>query len=114
MKIKQKVLPGIGALYEAFVVSLPFLSSIQFLTILTMFYNDVKVYLLPWMPWITFPIFLLFVAILLSIIMLLVYRFLIPSIWTFRGKQLYGFESELMEEVRKLREELQTLREEKK
>ena len=38
--------------------------------------------------------------------MILVYRFLIPSIWTFRGKQLYGFESELLDEVKGLREEM--------
>jgi len=110
MKLKQKPLAKIGPIYEAFVVSLPFLSAIQFLTILTIFYNDARWYLAPYFPWITFPTFVALATAGLATIMTFVYKYLIPSIWTFRGKQLYGFESELMDEVRKLREELQKLK----
>ena len=111
LKINQKVLPGIGAIYEAFVVSLPFLSAIQFLTILTMFYENLKVYIHPVMPWVTFPIFISTVASVMCCIMVVVYKFLLPSIWNFRGKQLYGFESELMKEVKELRKEIKELKE---
>ena len=44
-------------------------------------------------------------------VMILVYKYLLPSIWTFRGKQMYGFESELIDEVRALRKEVQELKE---
>jgi hypothetical protein len=43
--------------------------------------------------------------------MILVYKVLLPSGWTFRGKQLYGFESEVLNELKALREEIKDLRE---
>ena len=111
MKIKQRTLPGLGPIYEAFVVSLPFLSAIQFLTILALFYESIKVHLIPVFPWMTFSVFIIGVSLALSGIMVVVYKFLLPSLWTFRGKQLYGFESKLMDEIKKLGEEVKELKE---
>lgn len=110
MKIKQRTLPGMGALHDAFTTSLPVLSAVQFLTILTLFYNDLSPHILPLFPWMTFTRFIIIVALIMVGVMVLVYKFLLPSIWTFRGKQMYGFESELLEEVKALREEVKELK----
>jgi len=81
MKIRQRILPGIGPIYDAFVTSLPFLSAIQFLTILALFYENIKDYLVPIFPWITFTMFIATAASILVGIMILVYKFLLPSVW---------------------------------
>jgi hypothetical protein len=109
---KQKSISWLGALHDAFTTSLPILSAVQFLTILTLFYNDLSVHILPMFPWMTFPIFIIGVAFIMCGVMVLVYKYLLPSIWTFRGKQMYGFESELLDEVKKLREEVKALKKE--
>jgi len=100
--IKQRKVIGIGEIYESFITALPLLSAVQFLSILTLLYNDLQPYLVEVWPSISLLKFLLILSGLMAVAMVLVYRFLIPSIWTFRGKQLYGFESELMEKVEKL------------
>ena len=110
MKIpKQRSISWLGALHDAFTTSLPVLSAVQFLTILTLFYNDLSPHILPLFPWMTFPIFIIGVAVIMCGVMVLVYKYLLPSIWTFRGKQMYGFESELIDEVKKLRADMDKL-----
>ena len=111
---KQKSISWLGALHDAFTTSLPVLSAVQFLTILTLFYNDLSPHILPILPWITFPIFISGVILIMCGVMVLVYKYLLPSIWTFRGKQMYGFESELLDEVKALRKEVGELKEPKK
>jgi len=116
MKIKipkQKSISWLGALHDAFTTSLPVLSAVQFLTILTLFYNDLSPHIVPIFPWMTFPIFIGGVVLIMCGVMVLVYKFLLPSIWTFRGKQMYGFESQLMDEIKALRKEVKALKEDK-
>ena len=115
MKVpKQKSISWLGALHDAFTTSLPVLSAVQFLTILTLFYNDLSPHILPIFPWMTFYIFIGGVILIMCGVMILVYKYLLPSIWTFRGKQMYGFESELLDEVKALRKEVQELKKEEK
>jgi hypothetical protein len=113
IKIKQKKVIGLGEIYEAFVTALPILSAVQFISILAVLYNQIQPTLVTMIPGITLLKFLIILSLILIGAMVLVYKFLIPSIWTFRGKQLYGFESELMEEVKMLRKEIEELRKEK-
>jgi len=109
--MEQRTVKGLGELYEAFMTALPVVSAIQFASILTLLYNQYRVWLIGIFPWLTLVWFLVIIGIILIIAMILVYKFLIPSLWTFRGKQLYGFESELMEEVKALRKEIKELKE---
>jgi len=113
IKIRQRKIPGIGELYESFITSLPILSAVQFISILAVLYTQLQPSLAGIFPWITLFRFLAVLTLIMIGVMILVYRFLIPSIWTFRGKQLYGFESQLMEEIKGLRREIKELKEEK-
>lgn len=113
IKIGQKKIIGIGELYESFITSLPFLSAIQFISILALLYNQLKPYMIGIFPDITLFKFLVIITLIMLGVMVLVYKFLIPSLWVFRGKQLYGFESELLKEVKDLRKEIADLRKEK-
>jgi len=110
-RIRQKNIPWLGGFIESLYNSLPILSIINFLSIITVFYISLREYLLPWFPWITFRLFIIFMVVLVFLLILLMYKFVIPSLWVFRGKQLYGFESELMQEIKKLGEEVKELKE---
>jgi len=112
-RIRQKKIIGIGELYESFITALPILSAVQFISILAILYNQLSPYLVEVFPWITLFRFVIILSIIMIIVMILVYKFLIPSIWVFRGKQLYGFESELLKEVKELRKEIKALKEDK-
>ena len=79
VEIKQRTLPGIGPIYDAFVTSLPFLSAVQFLTILALFYDNVSGTLLNIFPWMSFTIFIVTVAVIMCGVMIIVYKFLLPE-----------------------------------
>jgi len=108
--LRQRKVIGIGEIYESFITALPLLSAVQFLSILTLLYNDLYPHLVQYWSGISLLKFLLVLSGLMALAMVLVYRFLIPSIWTFRGKQLYGFESELMEKVDALKNEVEEMK----
>lgn len=114
LKIGQRKIIGLGELYESFITALPVLSAVQFISILAVLYNQLQPTLVSLIPGITLIRFLIVLTIVMIGTMILVYKFLIPSIWTFRGKQLYGFESQLMGEVQALRKEIKEMKEEKK
>ena len=79
IKVKQRTLPGLGALHDAFTTSLPVLSAVQFLTILTLFYNDLSPHIIPIFPWMTFSIFIVGISLIMVGVMVLVYKIL-PNI----------------------------------
>lgn len=111
-RLKQKKIIGIGELYESFITALPILSAVQFISILAVLYNQLQPTLVTMLPGVTLPKFLLALSLIMAGVMVLVYKFLIPSVWTFRGKQLYGFESDLLKEVKALRKGVRKLRKE--
>lgn len=111
MFLKQKNIPWLGAIVESLFTSLPVLSIINFLAVITVLYATVREYLLVWIPWMTIWIFVGAMFILVMFLMMCIYKFVLPSLWTFRGKQLYGFESELFNEVKSLREQMLSIEE---
>jgi len=42
------------------------------------------------MPWIKLWIFMLALTFLVGGMMILVYKFVLPSLWAFRGRQMFG------------------------
>lgn len=111
---KQKNIPVVGAVVDSLYTSLPVLSILNFLSIITVLYSTIREYLLTWAPWLTFGWFLIVLVILTVVMMLTMYLYVLPSIWTFRNKQMNAYESELLQEVRALRREVKILRSEVK
>ena len=111
--MKQRNVPKLGAIIDSLYTCLPILSIVNFLSIITVLYNDIKEQLLPWAPWLEFWHFVATANVAVVVMMVLIYKFVLPSLWTFRNKQMNSFESELVDEVRKLREEIQQLKETK-
>lgn len=114
MKLKQVNIPWVGAITESLFNSLPLLSVINFLSIVTVLYTSIRPYLLVWAPWFTLWWFVGIAAGATLIVMCLIYFFVLPSLWTFRNKQMNSFESDVMKELKELRKEVQELKEGKK
>lgn len=113
MKLKQRNIQWLGPVVDSLYTSLPILSIINFLSIITVLYATIQENMMPWAPWLRFWMFAVGMVIAVLIMMVVIYKFVLPSLWTFRNKQMHGFESALVEEVRKLREEIQQLKEAK-
>ena len=90
--MKQKNIPLLGALIDSLFTCLPFLGIMNFIFIAIILYNDIRPYLLVHAPWVTLWMFLLLLLGLVIGMMFFIYKFVLPSLWTFRGKQMYGFD----------------------
>ena len=113
MKIKitkQKHIPGVGALIDSLFSCLPFLSFINFVFISIVVYAEIHPYLKTYIPWVQMWMFLLFLTIATVLMMLMVYKFVLPSLWAFRGKQMFGFESDVLDELKKINERLNKMK----
>lgn len=108
---KQTHIPGVGAMVDSLFACLPFVSFINFIFISIVVYADVSEYLKLYTPWIQLWSFMALLALITGILMLVVYKYVLPSLWAFRGKQLFGFESKIVDEVQALQKEIRELKE---
>ena len=113
MKIKQRTIAGLGAAVDSMFSCLPFLSIINFSFVAIILYADIHPWLKIYIPWIELWMFLLSMLFVVIFMMFIVYKFVLPSLWTFRGKQLFSFESDVIDKLTKLSEEIQELKEKK-
>ena len=98
----QKNIPWLGALVESLYTSLPILSIINFLSIITVLYTSVSPYLAQYAPWVKFWIFILALVIFTLTMMALIWKFIVPSLWTYRSKQMFEHESEISNKLDKV------------
>jgi hypothetical protein len=109
--LKQRNIPWLGAVVDSLYTSLPILSIINFLSITTVLYASIREYLLGWAPWFTLWWFIGFLIVTTIVMMTCMYLFVLPSLWTFRNKQMNSFESDLLREVRSLKKQVAELKE---
>jgi len=108
--VKQKHIAGVGALVDSLFSCLPFLSFINFIFISFVVYADIHPYLKVHLPWVQLWSFLLVLSFITMMMMLAVYKFVLPSLWAFRGKQMFGYESKVIDELKKLQKEIRRLK----
>jgi len=109
--LKQHNIPWLGAVVDSLYTSLPVLSIINFLSITTVLYATVKDYLFAWAPWLTFWWFVGALGFLTASTMGIIYLLVLPSIWTFRNRQMNSFDSEVLKELQALRKEIKAIKE---
>ena len=100
--MKQRNIPGLGAVVESAFNTLPVLSAINFLSILAVLYASVREYLIDWVPWINVWSFFGIMCGVGLVLMAIVYIFVLPSLWAFRGKQMFEHESQIMDKLEAL------------
>ena len=93
--LKRKKLPFLGEFTDAFFTTLPFFSIYSTLSLTIILYAQTSAWLLVWFPWINLWIFMLGVGSALAIALLLAYKYIIPSLWNSRSKQMPHLEQKL-------------------
>ena len=113
----QRSIPRLGGFLDALYGSLPMLSAANFVSILIVLYTDIRPYLLEHVPWINIWIFGSILATLVLILMLFVYKFILPSIWTFRSKLMFSQENKVigkLDAIEKRLDRIEKMKEKKK
>ena len=100
--MRQRNIPWLGKLVDSLYTSLPILSIVNFLSIVTVLYTTTREYLVAVIPWMNLYWFLLGLLLITAVTMALIYLLVLPSLWTWRSKMMYGFDSELMKDVKEL------------
>lgn len=86
--MKQKNIPWLGAFLETFFTTIPFINILSLCAILLILYTNIRPYLVQYTPWMTLWLFLGIVALIGVVGMVLVYKFVMASLWSFRGRQM--------------------------
>ena len=113
----QRSIPRLGGFLDALYGSLPMLSAANFVSILIVLYTDIRPYLIENVPWINIWIFGSIIATLVLILMLFVYKFILPSIWTFRSKLMFSQENKVigkLDAIEKRLDRIEKMNEKKK
>jgi hypothetical protein len=108
--IKQKNIPWLGVFIEALFNSLPFLSIINFLSIIVVLYESVKPWLDNFIPWINLGTFVIGMTVIVIVMMLLVYKYVIASLWAFRGKQMFKDENQIISRLDRIEQSIKELK----
>ena len=107
--MKQKNIPWMGAIVESAFNTLPVLSGINFISIVIVLYANIQPQLAVLVPWMNIWVFLLVMCGVGVLLMSLVYVFVLPSLWSFRGRQMFQYESDLVKKIDTLQETVDKL-----
>jgi len=102
--LRQRRVPFLGEIMDALYTSLPILSIINFLSITVSLYITSKPYIDQYLPWLNIGLFFLILFLVSIIFMFIVYKFIIPSLWAFRGEQMSGQNGKLDEILKEIKE----------
>ena len=107
--LNQHHIPWLGALVESLFNSLPILSILNFLSVLVILYTNTRPYMDTYVPWLKLWMFIASLLVLILVVIVLVHKFLVPSLWGYRGNQLFRHERKIEEKleeiIRRLNEE---------
>lgn len=109
--LRQRTLPWIGGFKEVLSQVLFWGTILNFIMIAATFYYTTLQHV--W-PWFTVGAFIGFVAAGLVVAFVLEYRFITPSIWAFRSKQMFEHESKLVDRLEEILKRLEKLEKEEK
>lgn len=102
--LKQYNLPWIGGFKETLTQVAFWVSIINFgLIAVTAYHTTIRLYV----AWLNFPLFMAVLILLVLIGLVIEYKFIVPAIWAFRGKQMFEHESELTKRIEKILERLE-------
>ena len=79
--LKQRNIPLLGAIVDSFVMSLPLLSIINFISMLAILWvTTIQPYAYLHIPWLTISMFIGFMVASVIIAMTVIYKYIIPAI----------------------------------
>ena len=107
---QSKTNTWIGSVKEILAHTVFWVSMINFVLIAATAYNTTLFpYINTYFNWVTFPIFMLALTIIVGIAMLIEYKVIIPSVISFRNRQEYEHENLLRKDLAEIKERLERI-----
>ncbi len=104
---KQSNLPWIGPLKDIAMSTVFYMSIINFILIaVTAYYTTLRPFLLVYAPWFKVWMWLGLLVIIVLVMMVLEYKFVYASWYTFRNRQEFEHENLIRKEIQELRKDL--------
>lgn len=113
---KQKRIKYLGELVDSIFTAMPALSAFSIVSTTIILYEITKQYILNIFPWMNIIYFIVALVIIFMPILLVVFKWVIPSVWHFRSTQMSHLETQInktTEELEKVNETLRKLLREK-
>lgn len=106
--------PIVGGFKDLASRTMIYVSVLNFILIsATAYHTTLKDFIFQYSPWVTFPVYMAFLIIVVLIAMALEYKFIVPSSYTFLNKQEYEHRNLLRRDLRKIMKHLGISSEEK-
>lgn len=102
--LKQYKIPWVGGLKDVLAQTVFYVSMINFVLIgITAYNTTLREYFIRWIPGFQLWMFFAIIIILVFGLMVLEYKYIVPSLYSFRSKQMFEHESKVMDELRDIR-----------
>lgn len=101
---KQRILPGVGEFIETLSLTLFWGTIINFVMIAGTFYFTTLRYVAPWFD---LPKFIGTVLVGIVTVFIITFKFVVPSLWAFRSKQMQQKDAVMMEKLDEVLEHIQ-------
>lgn len=85
---RQRRIPFLGELVDSVFTAMPALSLISLVSTLIILYEVMKQYVIDIAPWMNIGYFFGAIVIVFIPILLVVYKYILPSVWNFRSTQM--------------------------
>lgn len=106
-RFKQTELPQVvGVAYDVFMMTGPLMSIVSYIMLSTTAYTVTRDWLVIWMPWLTFPVFLLGIVVVYLVAMVCVYKFLYAAYFAHRNNQEYQHKNPIRQDISDLKAQL--------
>ncbi len=105
---KQRRIRFLGEFIDTIFTSMPFFSAYTILSTTIILYEMTKEYIQNLLPWMNVLYFMLMLGLLFLPVMLVVYKYIIPSVWQFRSTQMGHLEGkidDLSKQIAELKEQ---------
>ncbi len=92
---KQRRVRFLGEIIDTIFTAMPFFSAYTILSTTIILYEMTKEYIQNLLPWMNVLYFMLILGLLFLPVMLVVYKYIIPSVWQFRSTQMGHLEGKI-------------------
>ncbi|KKM73521.1 hypothetical protein LCGC14_1409690 [marine sediment metagenome] len=92
---KQRRVRFLGEIIDTIFTAMPFFSAYTILSTTIILYEMTKEYIQNILPWMNVLYFMLMLGLLFLPVMLVVYKYIIPSVWHFRSTQMQHLEGKI-------------------
>lgn len=102
--------PWLGGLKDLAQRTVFYVALLNFVLISITAYNTtLKAYILPHIPWFSFPIFIALLLLLVAVAMVLEYKFILPSTLSYLNRQFYIHQNPIRSDLDKILKKLEKL-----